>query len=114
MSTADQTRTKSAYGLQWNRFRLVRPEEDRVTFRNRTHWACQDLEGKTILDAGCGMGRYLRIVGESRARLVVGVDLSRAVDAARELTRHLPHVAVLQSDEWLEDAFSFSGKGAGL
>ena len=43
--------------------------------------------GKTILDAGCGMGRYLRIVGESPARLVVGVDLSRAVDAARELTR---------------------------
>ena len=32
----DQTRTKSAYALQWNRFRIVRPEEDRATFRNRT------------------------------------------------------------------------------
>ena len=36
MSPTDQTRTKSAYGLQWNRFRIIRPEEDRVTFRNRT------------------------------------------------------------------------------
>ena len=36
MPRVDQSRTKSAYGLQWNRFRIIRPEEDRATFRNRT------------------------------------------------------------------------------
>ena len=41
---------------------------------------------KVVLDAGCGMGRYLRIAAESSARLIVGLDLSRAVVAARELT----------------------------
>ncbi len=94
----DQSRTKSAYGLQWNRFRIIRTEEDRVTFRNRTGLAPEDLDGKLVLDAGCGMGRYLRIAGESTARLIVGVDLSRAVVAARELTREFPRVSVVQGD----------------
>jgi SAM-dependent methyltransferase len=94
----DQSRTKSAYGHQWNRFRIIRTEEDRVTFQNRTRLAPESLDGKIILDAGCGMGRYLRIAGESSAKLIVGVDLSRAVVAAHELTRDLPHVSVIRGD----------------
>ncbi|MBV8311380.1 MAG: hypothetical protein JO344_13450, partial [Planctomycetaceae bacterium] len=64
MSPADQTRTKTAYALQWNRFRILRPEEDRATFRNRTGLSAADLAGKVVLDGGCGMGRYLRIAAE--------------------------------------------------
>jgi SAM-dependent methyltransferase len=96
--TQDQSRTKSAYGLQWNRFRIIRPAEDRVTFRNRTGLTPGDLDGKVVLDAGCGMGRYLRVAGESSAKWIVGVDLSRAVIAARELTSELVHVAIIQGD----------------
>src|SRR5262249_55816775 len=98
MARIDQGRTKSAYGLQWNRYRIIRPEEDRVTFRNRTGLDGSDLDGKIVLDAGCGMGRYLRIAAESSARLVIGLDLSRAVLAARELTAALPEVGVAQGD----------------
>jgi SAM-dependent methyltransferase len=57
-----------------------------------------DLDGRVVLDAGCGMGRYLRIAAESRARRIVGVDLSRAVVAARELTDGLENVAIVQGD----------------
>src|ERR1700678_2770425 len=98
MPRVDQSRTKSAYGLQWNHFRIIRPEEDRATFRTRTGLASSDLEGKIILDAGCGMGRYLRIAAESSVRLIVGVDLSAAVVAARELTCERPEIAVVQGD----------------
>jgi SAM-dependent methyltransferase len=94
----DQGRTQAAYGLQWNRYRILRQEEDRVTFRNRTGLKPEDLAGKTILDAGCGMGRYLRVAAESAARRIVGVDLSLAVLAARDLTRDLPNVSVLRGD----------------
>ena len=86
---ADQSRTKSAYSLQWNRFRIVRPEEDRVTFRNRTGLGADELAGALVLDAGCGMGRYLRVAAEADAR-AVGLDLSQAVLAARDLTADLP------------------------
>ncbi len=98
MTTANQERTQTAYGLQWNRYRILRPEEDRATFRNRTGFSPEDLRGQTVLDAGCGMGRYLRIAAESGARRVVGVDLSLAVLAARELTADLPNVSVVRGD----------------
>ncbi len=94
----DQSRTRSAYSLQWNRFRIVRPEEDRATFRNRTGLTEDDLRGATVLDAGCGMGRYLRVAAELGAEHVVGVDLSRAVEAARDLSSEFPQVQVAQAD----------------
>ena len=94
----DQSRTRSAYSLQWNRFRIVRPEEDRATFRNRTGLAPDDLRGATVLDAGCGMGRYLRVAAEWGAATVVGVDLSRAVEAARDLNAEHSNVVVAQAD----------------
>jgi SAM-dependent methyltransferase len=81
---SDQSRTKDTYALQWNRFRIVRPEEDRATFRNRTGLNESDLRGALVLDAGCGMGRYARVAVEMGAR-VVGLDLSWAVLAARDL-----------------------------
>ena len=93
----DQSRTKSAYGLQWNTFRIVRPAEDRATFRNRTGLTPGDVAGTLVLDAGCGMGRYLRVVAEAGAA-VVGLDLSRAVEAARDLTREWPDVSLVQGD----------------
>jgi SAM-dependent methyltransferase len=98
MALADQSRTKSAYGLQWNRFRIIRPDEDRVTFFSRTGLDPSDLAGKRVLDGGCGMGRYLRIAAESAAALVAGIDLSQAVVAARELTLGLPQVGVVRGD----------------
>ncbi len=81
MSPLDQSRTKEAYARQWNRYRIVRPEEDRATFRSRTGLASCNLDGAVVLDAGCGMGRYLRIAAESPAALIVGMDLSQAVTA---------------------------------
>src|SRR3712207_993947 len=95
--TSDQERTKSTYALQWNRFRIIRPEEDRATFRNRTGLAEAGLAGALVLDAGCGMGRYLRVAAEMGAR-VVGIDLSWAVVAARETTADRPVVGIVRGD----------------
>ncbi len=93
----DQSRTKSAYSLQWNRFRIIRPEEDRATFFNRTGLTPIALEGARVLDGGCGMGRYLRVAAESGAN-VIGMDLSAATLAAQELTRDRPNVSVIRGD----------------
>lgn len=93
----DQSRTKSAYSLQWNRFRIVRDAEDAATFRNRTGLDPESLRGARILDAGCGMGRYLKVLKDRGADLV-GLDLSWAVQAAREALADRPDVLVLRGD----------------
>jgi SAM-dependent methyltransferase len=93
-----QDRTQSTYALQWNKYRILRPEEDQATFHTRTGLSPGDLTGQRVLDGGCGMGRYLRIAASSGASLVVGMDLSQATLAARDLTRDLDNVSVVRGD----------------
>ena len=97
MTNIDQSRTKSAYSLQWNRFRILRPEEDRATFRNRTGLTGADLAGSLVLDAGCGMGRYLRIAAEAGAQGRRARPEPGRRGRAR-LTADLPGVAVVRGD----------------
>jgi SAM-dependent methyltransferase len=98
----------ASFGRQWNRYDVARPEEDESTFRVKTGIDPRDLAGRLVLDAGCGGGRYARLLGRHGAR-VVGVDLSSAVDKAAELCAELPDVAIVQADlldlPVAEDAF---------
>jgi SAM-dependent methyltransferase len=99
MTTAElQDRTKDLYGLQWNRYRIVRPEEDRATLRLKTGLEPADFAGTLVLDGGCGMGRYARIAAEWGAN-VVGMDLSEAARAAQAMTESVrDRVLVLRGD----------------
>ena len=87
----------ASFGRQWNRYDVMRPEEDEATFRVKTGIAAADLAGRLVLDAGCGGGRYARLVGGHGAR-VLGVDLSAAVEKAAALCAGLPEVAIVQAD----------------
>ncbi len=96
--SVNQSRTKSTYDLQWNRFRIVRPEEDRATFLARTGVTPQEIAGRVVLDAGCGMGRYLKVASGFGPGLLVGIDLSGAVRAAQDATQSLGQVQIVQGD----------------
>lgn len=61
------------------RFRRDMYERHRLTFET-----CGDVDGQTVLDIGCGSGRYSVEFAKRRASRVVGVDLaSNMVTAAR-------------------------------
>jgi ubiquinone/menaquinone biosynthesis C-methylase UbiE/uncharacterized protein YbaR (Trm112 family) len=79
----------SSFGYQWNLFR-----KEQIDFHNGTNlsakrfwsetcWSKKALAGKWILDAGCGAGRFLDPASQSEAE-VVGIDISNAIDAAKE------------------------------
>jgi SAM-dependent methyltransferase len=87
----------ASFGRQWNRYDVARDEEDEAVFAAKTGSHASDLAGKLVLDAGCGGGRYARLVGRHGAR-VLGVDLSDAVDKAQSLCADLPNVAIVQAD----------------
>ncbi len=87
----------ASFGRQWNRYDVVRPEEDEGTFLVKTGVNARDLSGQKVLDAGCGGGRYARLCGSYGAK-VIGVDLSAAVLKAAELCAGLQNVAIIQAD----------------
>lgn len=74
-----------SFGLQWNRH--ARTQLDRFSgiplSRNRffqvTRWP-ERMAGKTILEAGCGAGRFTQVALETGAE-VYSFDYSNAVDA---------------------------------
>ena len=79
-----------SFGYQWHyysRTQLDRADRDLSEngFIAKTKFTPQELNGKLVLDVGCGMGRFAEIATRWGAR-VVGVDLSVAVEmAARNL-----------------------------
>jgi SAM-dependent methyltransferase len=58
----------------------------------------EDVGGAAVLDAGCGSGRFARIVGEHGASLTVGVDINEAVDEAYASCRSLANVEIVQGN----------------
>jgi len=66
-------------------------------FETTTGYSSRHLAGKTVLDAGCGTGRYMEVAASMGAH-VVGIDLSRSVDRAYRETRFKPQVDFIQGD----------------
>ncbi|MAT16465.1 MAG: methyltransferase type 11 [Planctomyces sp.] len=86
-----------SFGHQWTRYEVMQPEEDRRTFEAKTGFRRVDLKGKRVLDAGCGGGRYTRLVAEAGAH-VVAVDHTRAVEKAAQLCDGLSNIQFAQAD----------------
>lgn len=93
-----------SFGREWNWFaetQLDRPAEQqtesRETFALKTGFSPEDLRGKTVLDVGCGMGRFAEVASSYGAR-VLGVDLSVAAEAAQRNLGDRPNAAFLQAD----------------
>ena len=89
----------ASFGRQWNRYDVARDAEDDATFRLKAGVDARELAGKLVLDAGCGGGRYARLLVDRGAK-VVGVDLSSAVDKAQALCGgpSCPGLAIAQAD----------------
>jgi len=116
-------KTARAFGFEWNTYQVTTPEEDivtlaaltgfdldfyrRVFFSDIFTYAPQEedvrgidassLTGRTVIEMGCGMGKYVKAMAQ-HAALAVGLDLSHSLERARENTRHLPNVLLVQGN----------------
>jgi SAM-dependent methyltransferase len=90
-------------GRRWRTLSRVQLDSGRLAdserrFRSETALRPSDVRGKLVLEAGCGVGRFLDVVSRDGAALAVGVDLSSAVDAAAENLGRRDNVVIVQGD----------------
>ncbi len=95
----EKQHTARNFGTSWQIWHGIDDERYRwQLLKWLTPLTAGDFRGKTILDAGCGKGRHLRVLAQFGASDVIGVDLSEAVDVAYANTRTLDNVHVIQAD----------------
>jgi SAM-dependent methyltransferase len=97
----------SSFGFEWSRWPRVqfesenvgRPMEGHTTrmWERITQVSDSEVRGRTIVDFGCGPGRFLDVLRRKGA-VAVGIDLSVAVEAARRNFQDDPDVLIVQGD----------------
>jgi SAM-dependent methyltransferase len=103
----DRQHYAASFGWEWARWPRVQFESENVgrpmaghttrMWERTTGIADENLSNQTIVDFGCGPGRFLDVV-RRRGGVAVGIDLSDAVDAARGNFAVDPDVLIVQAD----------------
>ena len=99
-ASIENTKTANAFGWEWQCFSTLHSmDEYRLQFLDWIHPVKSHFfNGKVILDAGCGMGRFALVASRFGAKDVIAVDFSNSVEAARDNARSFPNIHVVQAD----------------
>jgi SAM-dependent methyltransferase len=93
----------SSFGLQWNTYRRTQLDSytgvpvSRDRLRRIVGGSLDVFEGKIVLEAGCGAGRFTEVMLDSGAK-VFAADISAAVDANYLNFKTRPNYFICQAD----------------
>ncbi len=106
----------SSFSFEWLKHKTTQLDRFRGDtssegmFIQKTGLSRKDLQGKLVLDAGIGAGRFADVMARWGAD-VVGIDLSFAVESSGENFKSLDNVVVAQADigraPFREETFDF-------
>ena len=70
-----------SFGSQWNAFANVQLDdkntsESSLRFDSEIGWDEKKLSGKSVIEIGSGAGRFVDVVSNRKAELVVGIDVT--------------------------------------
>jgi SAM-dependent methyltransferase len=100
--SAEVKNTVEGFGFEWQTFNEQIQDTymtDKAHFLDFIHPITENFfDKKIVLDAGCGMGRFLKLGAEFGSKEIIGIDLSQSVEAAYQNTRHLANAHVVQAN----------------
>ena len=90
--------SEKRFGYQWERYRELLPQYE-GQFRNWTKLTPEEVRGKQVLDAGCGMGRnsYWPLAWGAESLVALDND-ERSLAAARRTLADFPNAAIERQD----------------
>ncbi|MBY0309591.1 methyltransferase domain-containing protein [Patescibacteria group bacterium] len=104
VSTEDYS---ESFGYEWQRWSRVQFESENVGTRMTGHttrmfdmvtgFTADKIAGKTVVEFGCGPGRFIDVVARRGGR-AVGLELSSAADVARKNFAGNSNVCIVQGD----------------
>jgi SAM-dependent methyltransferase len=87
------------FGYEWNWLSSISEKNETEFLSYLGKISPTSFRSKVVLDAGCGMGKFLCLAAKYGAKDVIGVDLAdRSVECAYNNTKHLQNVHVVQAD----------------
>jgi len=96
-----------SFGYEWKKWSKVQYEDQNIgrplegftdkMFNMSTGFKDNDIKGKMIVEFGCGGGRYMDVVLR-KGGIAIGIDLSIAVEPAKENLSHFENVLIVQGD----------------
>lgn len=90
-------RTFSSFGYEWNAFDAIHDEDESFAAVYFKDLDLPSLAGRVGLDAGCGKGRYTRVLAR-HLKALIALDGSDAVRAAVHNLRDHDNVGVVRAD----------------
>jgi len=92
-----------SFGKQWKTFAKTQLDtnkirESEIRFKSELGWKVNNLEGKTILEFGSGAGRFVDVVSRAGAKLIVGIDVTDAVDVSQDNLSSRKNISFIQAD----------------
>ena len=92
----------ASFSFEWKKWQRTQfdteaQKRSESTFVVSTGKRPQELAGKLVLDVGCGSGRFMDVLARAGAE-IVGLDLSLAVEVARQNLGCRPNCHFVQAD----------------
>ena len=106
----------SSFGTQWKTFAkaqidIGKNQESSIRFKSEVGWSADEISNSLALEVGCGAGRFVDVVSKFGAKLIIGVDITDAVDAAYKNLGSRDNVFIIQADiynmPFREQTFNF-------
>ena len=96
-----------SFGFEWKKWARVQFDDDNIgrpmaghttkMFFKITDFAPEEIKNKYVIEFGCGPGRFLDVV-RKHGGIAIGIDMSGAVEPARQNFQDDPDTLIVQGD----------------